>query len=32
MQLFDYIFNVGRNYTTTINGMAEATGDFFRQS
>ena len=28
MQLFDYIFNVGGNYTATINGMTEATGDF----
>lgn len=28
MQLFDYIFNVGGNYTATINGMAEATGGF----
>ena len=26
MQLFDYIFNVGDNYTATINGMTEATG------
>ncbi len=28
MQLFDYIFNVGGNYTAIINGMTEATGDF----
>ena len=28
MQLFDYIFNIGGNYTATINGMTEATGDF----
>lgn len=28
MQLFDYILNVGGNYTATINGMTEATGDF----
>ena len=28
MQLFDYIFNVGGNYTATINGMTEATGRF----
>lgn len=28
MQLFDYIFNVGGNYTATINGMTQATGDF----
>lgn len=28
MQLFDYIFNVGGNYTVTINGMTEAMGDF----
>ena len=28
MQLFDYIFNVGGNYTATINGMMGATGDF----
>lgn len=28
MQLFNYIFNVGGNYTATINGMTEATGDF----
>lgn len=31
MQLFDYIFNVGGNYTATINGMTEATGDFSAQ-
>ena len=28
MQLFDYIFNIGGNYSATINGMTEATGDF----
>lgn len=28
MQTFDYIFNVGGNYTATINGMTDATGDF----
>ena len=28
MQLFDYIFNIGGNYTASINGMTEATGDF----
>lgn len=28
MQLFDYIFNVGGNYTATINGMTEVTGYF----
>lgn len=28
MQIFDYIFNVGGNYTAVINGMTEATGDF----
>lgn len=26
--VFDYIFNVGGNYTATINGMSSATGDF----
>ena len=25
---FDYIFNIGGNYTATINGMTAATGDF----
>lgn len=28
MQSFDYIFNVGGNYTATISGMSEATGRF----
>lgn len=28
MQSFDYIFNVGGNYTATISGMTEATGLF----
>lgn len=28
MQIFDYLFNVGGNYTATVNGMTEATGDF----
>lgn len=26
--VFDYIFNIGGNYTATINGMSTATGDF----
>ena len=26
--VFDYIFNIGGNYTATINGMSAATGDF----
>ncbi len=26
--VFDYIFNIGGNYTATINGMSSATGDF----
>ena len=26
--LFDYIFNIGGNYTATINGMTDATGQF----
>ena len=26
MQLLDYIFNIGGNYTASINGMTEATG------
>ena len=26
--VFDYIFNIGGNYTATINGMTAATGDF----
>lgn len=26
--VFDYIFNIGGNYTATINGMTEATGQF----
>lgn len=28
MQVFDYLFNVGGNYTASVNGMTEATGDF----
>lgn len=28
MQVFDYLFNVGGNYTATVNGMTEATGEF----
>lgn len=28
MQSFDYIFNVGGNYTATISGMSETTGHF----
>lgn len=28
MQSFDYIFNVGGNYTATVSGMSEATGRF----
>ncbi len=28
MQSFDYIFNIGGNYTANIKGMTEATGDF----
>lgn len=28
MQAFDYIFNVGGNFTANIQGMTEATGDF----
>ena len=26
--VFDYIFNIGGNYTATINGMSSATGEF----
>lgn len=26
--VFDYIFNIGGNYTATINGMSTATGNF----
>lgn len=26
--VFDYIFNIGGNYTATINGMSTATGEF----
>ena len=26
--VFDYIFNIGGNYTATINGISTATGDF----
>lgn len=29
--VFDYIFNIGGNYTATINGMSSATGDFQAQ-
>ena len=29
--VFDYIFNIGGNYTATINGMSTATGDFSAQ-
>lgn len=29
--VFDYIFNIGGNYTATINGMSSATGDFTAQ-
>lgn len=28
MQVFDYLFNVGGNYTASVNGMIEVTGDF----
>lgn len=28
MQTFDYLFNVGGNYTAVINGMTDATGEF----
>ncbi len=28
MQIFDYIFNVGGNYTATVSGMSESTGRF----
>ncbi len=29
--VFDYIFNIGGNFTATINGMSSATGDFQAQ-
>lgn len=28
MQSFDYLFNIGGNYSATINGITEATGQF----
>ena len=29
--VFDYIFNIGGNYSATINGMSTATGNFSAQ-